>query len=102
MQKELFRLKQKMIQTVFHIFFRYAQVFAITSAEHLHNLCKNYGTMPQSYASYRSDPLKETAKHGVFSVVYAAYGTSESYAEATNAIIMQKFCAEVMRTSHAT
>ena len=48
--------------------------------------------MPQSYASYSNDPLKKTAKTLCFQWFYAAYGTSESYAEATNAIIMQKLC----------
>ena len=48
--------------------------------------------MPQSYASCSNDPLKKTAKTLCFQWFYAAYGTSESYAEATNAIIMQKLC----------
>ena len=63
MQKELFLLKQKLYKQFFNVcVFRYAQVFAITSAQLLHNFCINYRTMPQSYASYSNDPLKKTAK----------------------------------------
>ena len=88
-QIELFQSPEtKVIQAVFQCF----SFFSICAGV-CHNFCRNYRTMPQSYASYSSDPLKQAAQTLCFSVFYVAYGTSESHAEAADAITMQKFCS---------